>query len=168
MTSAKGLGGGYVPFGMAAVSDDVYKIMSTGQLTINYTYSGHPVGCAVVKKIIEIMVEEKLVENAAQVGKHLKTRLAELEELPHVGKASNVGLLGIIRFVDDKFSKEPLNPDLFRDLAIRTREAGFLYYFLNGVVLMFPPRTITTELIDLAMDNLKVLVQGIKSNEENE
>jgi len=157
MASAKSLSGGYVPFGMTVLSDQVYEGMRESSTTfgIAYTYSGYPVGCAVVGKVIDIMLEEKLVENAVKVGAHLQSRLPELMDIPCIGDVRGIGLLGYVEYVEDKATKEPLKPERFDKMVRRIRENGFVHYCGRNTVRFIPPRIVTKEQIDKAFDNLK-------------
>src|SRR5699024_10303686 len=61
MTVAKGISSGYVPLGGVVISDKIYKEIkynTKGTLFHGFTYSGHPVSCAVALKNIEIMERE--------------------------------------------------------------------------------------------------------------
>lgn len=157
MTSAKSLSGGYVPFGMTVVNEEINEDIreSSPAFGIAYTYSGHPVGCAVVSKVNDIMLEEKLIENTVNVGVHLQGRLPELLDVPCIGDVRGIGLLGYVEYVEDKATKEPLAPEKFDEMIQRIRENGFVHYCGRNTVRFIPPRIVTEDQIDKAFDNLK-------------
>jgi acetylornithine/succinyldiaminopimelate/putrescine aminotransferase len=84
---AKGLGGG-VPVGGVLIHERISKTIGNGEH--GSTFGGGPLACAAVKANIEVIKEEKLVENAARVGGYLKGRLGHL---PWVKGVKGKGLL---------------------------------------------------------------------------
>ena len=78
--------------------------------THGYTYSGHPVACAVGCSNIEIIEREDLCGNAARVGDYLEKRLATLRDLPIVGDVRGHRLMMCVEYVQDKKTREKL-PD---------------------------------------------------------
>jgi 4-aminobutyrate aminotransferase-like enzyme len=128
-----------------------------------YTYASHPTCCAAGLAGIQVLLEEKLVENAANVGEHLLRRLKELEESHRcVGEARGVGLFTAIELVKDKTTKEPLlEPQSRENVASyvrrRAKERGLLVgttSFAPSVVRLSPPLCITINEIDWAIDTL--------------
>src|SRR5207302_9544820 len=78
-----------------------------------YTYSSHPLACAVADKVLEIMEREHLVERAAEVGAWLGAQLKEeLSGHPMVGVISGTGLFWGIEIVRDSTAKTPYPAEL--------------------------------------------------------
>ena len=77
----KGLGGGYFPIGAAAVTGRVYEAMASnsGMFGAGYSWSGNPLGCAVVSKTFDYLAEHKLIERCARQGDYLARRLEKLK-----------------------------------------------------------------------------------------
>src|SRR3546814_9085809 len=74
-----------------------------GEFAHGFTYSGHPVPCAVALENIAIIEEEKLVERVREdVGPYLQQRLATLADHPLVGEVRGVGMLGAVALTADK------------------------------------------------------------------
>jgi len=163
IATAKGISGGYIPFGVTIVRDEIYPdLVSNPSLSLpGYTYTGHPVACAIVSKVIDIILEEKLVENAAKVGAHFQKRLSEFMDIPHVGNVGGIGLFGLIEFVKDKATKEPLEEETFNKLARRTRDNGLLHYSFGNLIRLILPRTITREQVDKGIDILKLSLKEL-------
>src|SRR5215470_1393289 len=88
MTLAKGLTSGYVPLSAAMIGERVADVLiASGEFDHGFTYSGHPVSCAVALENIRILKEEKLVERVHnETGPYLETRLRELLDHPLVGE----------------------------------------------------------------------------------
>ena len=107
MTVAKGLSSGYAPVGASIVSDRVAAVINSGgEFNHGYTYSGHPVTCAVALENLRIMQEEQMVENVREkTAPYLAARWQELADHPLVGEAKSVGMLGSIALTPDKSSR---------------------------------------------------------------
>ena len=110
MIMAKGITSGYIPMGAVGISERVYEpIREHGMFMHGYTYSGHPVACAVALKNIEIIERENLTENAREKGEILRSRLRELE-LPCIGEVRGLGLLNVVQLVQDPETRTRFNP----------------------------------------------------------
>jgi putrescine aminotransferase len=81
MTMSKGITSGYMPLGAVGLREEHYETLlgSDGILPHGFTAGGHPVACAVALANIDIIEREGMVENAAVVGEHIASRLAQLE-----------------------------------------------------------------------------------------
>src|SRR5882757_3048320 len=102
MPMAKGLSSGYMPISAVAMSDDFFRVINEGgALAHGYTYSGHPVACAVALANIELMQREHIVEHVREdVGPYLRLRLNELARShPIVGEIRGAGLMAAIQLV---------------------------------------------------------------------
>ena len=67
MYGGKGLGGGYVPIGMVAATDDVVEPLR-GQRFMYYTFTANDGACAGAAAVLEVLEAEHLVERAAAMG----------------------------------------------------------------------------------------------------
>ncbi len=115
MTLAKGLSSGYLPVSATVVNGEIAQFYEREPLMHLITYQNHPLCLAAALANIEVLEEEKLVENAAKVGRHLRDRLKELEEShKSVGETRSLGLLAGVELVKNKGTKEPfVDEDLF-------------------------------------------------------
>ena len=76
-----------------------------------YTYSSHPVGCAVALAMLDIIEKENFVDQARQKGQRLLGKLQDaLADHPHVGEVRGLGLMCAVEYVKDKGTKEPFAP----------------------------------------------------------
>ena len=113
MTVAKGLSSGYAPIGASIVSDKVAEVIDGCEFNHGYTYSGHPVSCAVALENLRILQEEGIVARvAADTAPYMRARWESLTAHPLVGEARIVGLMGSIALTPDKarrakFASEP-------------------------------------------------------------
>ena len=83
---AKGISSGYIPLSGIMVGDRVTETLvdEGGEFYHGYTYSGHPVACAVAIENIKIIREENLIENSRKTSVYLKERMNEIADHPLV------------------------------------------------------------------------------------
>ncbi len=105
LTFAKAATSGYIPLSGLMIDDKIVEVLMNHNDDFNhgYTFSGHPVACAVALKNIEIMENEKLVEKVnTTTGPALAKMLAKFKDHPLVGEVRSIGMLGAIELVADK------------------------------------------------------------------
>jgi PLP-dependent transaminase len=108
LNTAKGITSGYFPLGAVIVRNEIADVVMSGDGFPNgFTYTGHPVGCAIGLANLDIIDREALVENAGRIGKYLLDGLTTLLELPVVGEVRGRGLMLGIELVEDKEAKTP-------------------------------------------------------------
>jgi putrescine aminotransferase len=132
MTMAKGITSGYQPLGGVMVSDKVAEVLIDrgGEFYHGYTYSGHPVACAVAVRNIRILSEEGIVERVrTDTGPYLQRRWRELAAHPLVGEARGVGFIAALELVADKASRRFLPDRGATGLICRD------HCFANGLVM---------------------------------
>jgi adenosylmethionine-8-amino-7-oxononanoate aminotransferase len=146
---AKGVTSGYVPLGAVGVSDEVYNAMiEPDQMFMHgFTYSGHPVACAVGLRNIQIIEEENLAGNAADQGEYLINRLQEMAPHQNVGEVRGKGLMMIVEVVADKATKAKFDPSLNVGprLQAATRERGIIVRCSNDGIAISPPLVLTRD-----------------------
>ena len=109
---AKAITSGYFPLGGIGVSDEIAQTMEeSGKPWMHaYTYSSHPVGCAVALAMLDIIEQEDFVEQAAQKGKRLLVKLKEaLSDHPHVGDVRGLGMMCAVEYVQNRETREPFD-----------------------------------------------------------
>jgi len=166
MTMAKGITGAYLPFGAVAVNDEVYDGLKGKMFMHGFTYSGHAISAAASCAALDIYVRDRVVENAARVGSHLKHRLeAEFSPLPAVGNIGGMGINYAIELVKDKRTKTAIHPETKAALIIKLRENGIYTRCIGRLgnrLHIGPPCTITIEEADKALDIIKPLVAELE------
>jgi taurine--2-oxoglutarate transaminase len=111
MSLAKGLTSGYVPLGAVILASHVADFFQDRFLPSGLTYSSHPLSCAAGVAVLEVMKDEKLVENSERLGRFLHAELDAIKDRhPCVGDVRNLGLFGCIELVADRERKTPLVP----------------------------------------------------------
>jgi len=159
---AKGITSGYYPLGGAVMSNEVYETIREGlgdflPFLHGFTYNNHPVGCAAGLANIGVIEEQNLIENSAEMGAYLATRLNEMTEHKSVGEIRSLGLMAAIEIVKDKETKEPIGP---MPMAGSHRieelmwEKGIYARAMFETIAIAPPLIVTKADIDLILDAL--------------
>lgn len=160
ITTAKGLTSGYVPLSALLVGDRVAATLveKGDEFYHGYTYSGHPVACAVGLRNIEIIEREGLVERVrTDTGPYFEQQLRErISGHPLVGETRAIGLMGAIEIVKDKATRERFLPSgsaavVVRDHAIAN---GMMLRATGDTMILSPPLIWTRETIDIACDRI--------------
>jgi adenosylmethionine-8-amino-7-oxononanoate aminotransferase len=161
MTFAKMLSSAYFPISATVIKGEMYEKLvepsaKVGMFGHGYTYSGHPVGCAVALKALEIYERDDIYGHAAQVGEYLQQRLREFKDHEIVGDVRGVGLIGAVEIVADRTTREPFDPSAAGYLQQTCQEHGLIGRALAGTTFaVCPPLIITREQIDELIDILK-------------
>jgi len=146
---AKGVTSGYIPLGAVGVSDEIYnQMIEPDQMFMHgFTYSGHPVGCAVALRNIQLIEDENLPANAAEQGEFLINRLQEMAPHQHVGEVRGKGMMMIVEVVDDKGTKAKFDPSLNVGprLQAATRARGLIVRCSNDGIAISPPLILTRD-----------------------
>ncbi len=110
MSCAKQITSAYFPLSAVMMTDRIYDVLvdqsrKIGTFGHGNTYAGHPVGCAVAVKTLEIFQRDRIVDHVKAVSPTFLRRLEKLAEHPLVGEARGVGLIGGAELVRDKKTK---------------------------------------------------------------
>ena len=160
VTFAKAVTSGYVPLGGVMVGDRVAKVLieQGGEFNHGYTYSGHPVACAVALANLEIMERENLVGRVREdIGPYLAEKFALLRAHPLVGEAQTCGFVGGLVLVKNKQTKTVFDPALAVGMVCRGHcfANGLIMRAVGDRMIIAPPLTMThgqvDELIDLIL-----------------
>jgi L-2,4-diaminobutyrate transaminase len=164
LSCANGLTSGYFPMSAALISNAIWEILKLGSEQLGafshgYTYSGHPVGCAVALANLNIIENENLVKNAAETGAYLHQQLnTVLGSHPRVGEIRGRGLLAGVQLVADKTDKKL--PDASQKwpakVSNRARQLGVIVRPLPSVATLAisPPLIINRQQIDQLVNTL--------------
>jgi putrescine aminotransferase len=160
MTFAKGVTSGYVPLGGVMVGDRVAQalIERGGEFEHGYTYSGHPVACAVALANVRLIREQRLVERVHDdVGPYLAQAFATLRDHPLVGDAETCGLMGAILLVKDKEGLAPFDPAVSIGMVCRGHcfREGLIMRAVGNRMIIAPPLVITRDQIDEMMSLIR-------------
>jgi len=164
---AKGVSSGYAPLAGMAVKESIAEIFKEKEAEFQhlYTFSAHPISCAVGNEVQRIIEEENLIARAAEMGNYLQESLMQLESLPMVGDIRGKGMLWAIEFVKDKETKEPFpkEKNVKMDIVMQCMMNGVFFYpgyfqdeqGRGDVIMIAPPFIITEEEIDQCVNVLR-------------
>lgn len=165
MAIAKGIVSAYLPIAATVVKNKVFESFlgdaaENRQVAQVNTYGGHPAAAAVAVRNIEIMLEEKLPERAAETGRYLMDGLKTLYKHKHVGDVRGKGLLIGVELVRDRESKEPVPAGLVAGVVqfchkhgvIVGRSGGGARY--SNTIALSPPLIITRSECDQVVEVL--------------
>ncbi len=142
----KALAGGFYPVSAVLSSKEVLGVFHPGDH--GSTFGGNPLGCAVARAALQVLVEEKLVERSAELGSYFLGRLQKLRG-PHLREVRGKGLwIGIELDV-------PARPycEALKDRGILCKETH------DHVIRVAPPLVITREEIDWACEQIRQVVE---------
>lgn len=169
ITMAKGITSGYLPLAATAVKREIYEAFTTTEEYDHFrhvnTFGGSPAACAVALKNLEIMEQEKLVENSEKLGAWLLENLIDLMEHPNVGDVRGKGLLIGIELVKDKQTKEPIEESLAAGVVKSCKEQGVIIGKTsdtvpgyNNILTLSPPLSISKGELQIVIDALQAAI----------
>mgnify|MGYP001187772362 CR=1 FL=1 len=162
ITMAKAITSAYMPLGAVTVSEPVYEALleeskKLGVFAHGFTYTGHPVSCAVALKTLEIYERIDIVRHVQSVAPVFETRLRALRDHPLVGETRGVGLIGGIELVKNKSTKESFDvrQGVGPKVVKLAEEEGLICRAVAGdTIALAPPLIINGAEINLMFDAL--------------
>ena len=156
MTFAKGVTSGYIPLGGVMVGERVARALIDhgGEFNHGFTYSGHPVACAVALANIRLIRELDLVGHVQRdIGPYLAQRFAELNEHPLVGETQTCGMMGAVQLVKDRASGTTFASELEVGMLCRAHcfGNGLIMRAVGDRMIVAPPLVMTRGQIDEMM-----------------
>ena len=149
VTVGKALSGGMMPVSAVLADREVLGLFQPGDH--GSTYGGNPLACAVAREALKVLIEEGLIERAAELGEFLMARLREIKS-PHIKQLRGRGLwIGIL-----------LKPEAggARRFCEALAARGLLCKETHwNVIRLAPPLTITEAEIEWAVERLNGVLQ---------
>jgi 4-aminobutyrate aminotransferase len=149
ITAAKGMGNG-VPIGVTMTRPEIAASFKGLQIS---TFGGNPVTSVAAKATIDLIEEDKLMDNADLVGRHFRNKLEELKDKHDViGEVRGMGLMQGMELVRDRNTKEPA-PVETNQVMEECRKRGLLIGkggLYGNVIRMSPPLNIAKSDVDEA------------------
>jgi len=160
MTFAKGVTSGYIPLGGVMVGERVANVLieQGGEFNHGYTYSGHPVACAVAIANIRLIQREKLVDRVREeLGPYLAKCFAELAEHPLIGEAQTCGMMGALQLVKNKATREVFDSSLEVGMVCRGHcfGNGLIMRAVGDRMIVAPPLVMTIAQVDEMVDLIR-------------
>lgn len=168
---AKGLGAGVQPIGALLVSDRIYDAIESGSgfFQHGHTYLGHPMACAIGNAVLDRLVDDDVLGRVTPTGAKLRDALtARFGNHPNIGDIRGRGLFLGLELVDDRGTKEPMDPSLGVAAKVKKRAMaeGLMCYPMGGTIdgqrgdhiLLAPPFIIADEHIAMIVDRLETAI----------
>ncbi len=167
LSFAKGITSGYFPLGGIGISDRIAAAIDNASDDKTwmhaFTYSAHPVGCAVALANLDILEREGLVQRAGELGQRLLKGLKTLESHPHVGDVRGLGLMAAVELVADKKTKAefPAAEKVGPRVHAATQERGMFTRLRGDVYNLAPPFTTSEATIDRMVEILGESIRAV-------
>ena len=152
LTTAKMITSAYVPFSALYVSGKIYQACADASASVGvfghgYTYSGHPLGCAIALETLKIYEERNIVGHVRDVAPAFQRGLQQFAGHPIVGDVRGVGLIGAIELAESPKARKPFDPKrgVGAYLVRRAQEHGLILRVMGGDIIAFSPPLIITE-----------------------
>ncbi|WP_026581177.1 adenosylmethionine--8-amino-7-oxononanoate transaminase [Bacillus sp. J33] len=174
MTAAKGITGGYLPIAATLTTEEIYEAFygeyeEMKTFFHGHSYTGNQLGCAVALANLKIFEEEKIVEQAAKKAAFMKSELAAIKSLKHVGDIRQAGLMCGIELVQDKNTGEafPWKDRIGYLSTLEMRKRGMLTRPLGDIVVFMPPLASSEEqirkMVHIIRDSIKEVTEKEKA-----
>ena len=153
ITFAKAVTSGYIPLGGVMVGNRVAAVLieQGGEFNHGYTYSGHPVACAVALANIDLMEKENLPGRVKDdIGPYLALRFAELGAHPLVGLAETCGFMAGLVLTKNKATQEAFKPELSVGMRCRSHcfRLGLIMRAVGDRMIIAPPLVMSHKQVD--------------------
>jgi hypothetical protein len=171
LTAGKGTTSGYVPFGFAACTGEVYEAVAAKGFVHGFTWSHQALGAAVALAALR-RLHDGLVDRSRDLGAKILGDLgAALAEHPHVGDVRGIGMMLGIELVADRDTKEPFGrqQQVTERVQAAGRDAGLLLYASTGhvdgrdgdLLMLGPPFVVTDEDVTTLVERTVAAVGAI-------
>ena len=161
MSFAKQLSSAYFPISGSVIRGDIYEAIaeqsnSVGVFGHGYTYSGHPVGCAVANKVLDIYERDDLYNRACEKGAYMQNKLSRFNSHALVGEVRGKGMIAAIELVANKPKAEAFEDGTVGNYCVNScQKNGLIVRAVAGSsIALCPPIIITEAQIDEIVDKL--------------
>ena len=166
ITFAKGVTSGYFPLGGIGINDRLAEVFDAAdQVWMHaFTYSAHPVGCAVALATLDIIQREDFVTQAREKGSRLLKSLKNaLGDHPHVGEVRGLGLMCAIEYVRDKSTKQEFAPEekVGPRVHAAAQERGLFSRLRGDVFCIAPPIVTSPSQLDRIAEIMKGATEAV-------
>jgi len=173
LVMAKGISSGYIPLGATMFSDEIYEVISRPKkenpsLTHGFTYSGHPLACAVGYKNIEILERGGFCDHVKKWGPYFEEQLKTLSNYEIVGDVRGSHYMMCLELVKDKKTKESFDfsLDVSKKVYKHCKKRGLIMRPITPLCVFSPPLTFNKEAIDetvsIVKESLEATIKELK------
>jgi len=175
VSMAKAITSAYFPMSALTIEEDLYQAMleesrKIGIFGHGYTYTAHPVGCAVALKAIEIYERTNIVGHVRSVATTFAERMNRLRDHPLVGEVRSMGLIGAVELVADKTTKRAFDPKhaVGATCVQHLQDLGLINRAMGDAVALCPPLVITEAEINDMFDMMETAIDRTEAWVEKE
>lgn len=149
VTIGKALSGGFYPVSAVLSKREILGVFRPGDH--GSTFGGNPLGAAVARAALRVLVEDDLIANAAAIGQYFQDQLAEINS-PHVKEVRGKGLMIGVELVPQAGGA--------RRFCEALQAHGILAKETHHNIIRFaPPLVITEEQVDWAIERIRPVLQ---------
>jgi len=166
--SSKNLTAGFFPMGAVILGPELTDRLQAAAEAIEefphgFTASGHPVGCAIALKAIDVVMNDGLAENVRALTPQFEAGLARLAEKPNIGEWRGKGLMGAVEAVRDKDTKTPFDGSLSvsERIANACTDQGLICRPLGQAVVLCPAFIMTPDQMEEMFEKLNRALDGV-------
>ncbi len=166
--SSKALTAGYFPMGAVILggplSDRVQAAIDpVEEFPHGFTASGHPVGCAVALKAIDVILGEGLIDRVRAGAPRMEAGLAQIAQNPNIGELRGIGYMWALEAVQDRATKTPFDGALSvsERIANTCTDHGLICRPLGQSVVLCPPFTLRDAEMDEMLDKLDAALNAV-------
>ncbi|KAK1362710.1 gamma aminobutyrate transaminase 3, chloroplastic-like [Heracleum sosnowskyi] len=152
---AKGLSSAYMPIGAVLASREVSDVIYSqsnklGTFSHGFTYSGHPVSCAVALETLKIYKERNIIDIVKSLSPKLQDGIKAFSNSPIIGEIRGTGFLVATEFADNNSLNDPFPPEwgVGAYFVAQCEKLGMLVRVTGENLVMCPPLIITPDEID--------------------
>ncbi|KAJ8506853.1 hypothetical protein OPV22_007739 [Ensete ventricosum] len=167
---AKALSSAYMPIGAILVSPEIVEVIHSqsnqlGSFSHGFTYSGHPVSCAVALEALKIYKEREIPNHVSAVSPKFQEGIRTFSESPIIGEIRGTGLILGTEFTDNKSPNDPFPPEwgVGAIFGLECEKRGMLIRVAGDNTMMSPPLIITPDEVDQLVS---IYGEALKSTEE--
>lgn len=172
LITAKGLTSGYLPLGAVLISESLVREVSgdkagdKGVFTNGFTYSGHPVSCAVALANIDLMERDGICRHVQDVGPYFIDKLQGLRRFPIVGDVRGDHLMACVEcstgFLDDLPTLADIR--IAQQVDAHCQRMGLLIRPYESLCILSPPLVITRDEVD---EMVAILARGLEATQRD-
>lgn len=167
---AKALSSAYMPIGAILVSPEVSKVIYSqsnklGSFSHGFTYSGHPVSCAVAIEAIKMYKEKNIVQRVRDLSPKFQEGLKAYAVSPIVGEIRGTGLILGCEFTDNKSPNDPFPVEwgVGAYFGAQCQKYGMLVRIAGDNIMICPPLIVSEGEID---ELISTFGKALKDTEE--
>jgi len=166
--ASKCITAGYFPMGAvilnSSLSEEFVNISHKAEeFPHGFTSGGHPVGCSIAIKAIDIIINEGLLENVKSLSPLFMNHLEEFNSYKNIGEVRGIGFMGALEIVKDKTNKTYFDSNLSigEKVANRSIENGLICRPIGPSIVLCPPFIISKKELNELFDVLHKTIKSV-------